>query len=156
VVQSGKGIYRIDGMLFPMQIVVTRELDRALHVWLKSLTRSMDVAQAEELLENYGRLQDDGDRAKASVVINLVSDINNAVFIQIVSGGERMSEELKEMILPELGEVKRLLAESRTELADRDAKLADKDAELADKDAKLADKDAEIAELKRLLAEKES
>lgn len=45
-----------------------------------------------------------------------------------------MSEELKEMILPELGEVKRLFAESRTELAD---------------------KDAEIAELKRLLAEKE-
>lgn len=110
------------------------ELDRGSHIWLRSLTRSMDAAQAEELIKNYGRLQDEGDRAKASVVINLVSDVNNAVFKQIISGGERMSEELKEMILPELGEVKRLFAESRTELAD---------------------KDAEIAELKRLLAEKE-
>lgn len=94
----------------------------------------MDAAQAEELIENYGRLQDEVDCAKASVVINLVSDANNAVFKRIVSRGERMSEELKKMSLPELGEVKRLLAESRTELAD---------------------KDAEIAELKRLLAEKE-
>lgn len=101
------------------------ELDRGSHIWLRSLTRSMDAAQAEELIENYGTLQDEGDRAKASVVINLVSDVNNAVFKQIISGGERMSEELKEMILPELGEVKRLFAESRTELADKDAEIAE-------------------------------
>lgn len=50
-----------------------------------------------------------------------------------------MSEALKRMVLPELGELKDL--------------LADKDAELADKDAVIANKDAEIAALKRMLAE---
>lgn len=45
-----------------------------------------------------------------------------------------MSEALKRMILPELGELKELLA---------------------DKEAELADKEAEIAALKRMLAEKE-
>ena len=66
-----------------------------------------------------------------------------------------MSEALKRMILPELGELKELLADKIAELADKDAEIADKNAEIADKDAKLADKDAEIAALKRMLAEKE-
>ncbi len=60
-----------------------------------------------------------------------------------------MSEALKRMVLPELGELKNLLA-------DKDAELADKDAEIADKNAKLADKDAEIAALKRMLAERDT
>lgn len=134
VKQEGKGIYRIYDMIFPMQVIVTKELEESRHVWLKSLTRSMNIAQAERLLDSYDRLEGEEERAKAGVVVNLVSDINNEIFEKIVSGGDRMSEALKRMILPEFGELKDLLA---------------------DKDAKLADKDAEIAELKRLLAERE-
>ncbi len=141
VKQERKGIYRIYDMIFPMQVIVTKELEESRHVWLKSLTRSMNIAQAERLLDSYDRLEREEERAKAGVVVNLVSDINNEIFEKIVSGGDRMSEALKRMILPEFGELKDL--------------LADKDAEIADKDAKLADKDAEIAELKRLLAERE-
>lgn len=148
VKQEGKGIYRIYDMIFPMQVIVTKELEESRHVWLKSLTRSMNIAQAERLLDSYDRLEGEEERAKAGVVVNLVSDINNEIFEKIVSGGDRMSEALKRMILPEFGELKDLLA-------DKDAEIADKDAKLADKDAKLADKDAEIAELKRLLAERE-
>lgn len=59
------------------------------------------------------------------MIVNLVSDLNNAIFEQIVNGGGHMSEALKRLVLPELGELKELLA----------------------------DKDAEIAELKRMLAE---
>ena len=57
VEQEGKGIYRVYGMLFPMQIIVTRELERSQHIWLKSLTLNMDITQAEELLESYDRLR---------------------------------------------------------------------------------------------------
>ena len=148
VKQEGKGIYRIYDMIFPMQVIVTKELEESRHVWLKSLTRSMNIAQAERLLDSYDRLEREEERAKAGVVVNLVSDINNEIFEKIVSGGDRMSEALKRMILPEFGELKDLLP-------DKDAEIADKDAKLADKDAKLADKDAEIAELKRLLAERD-
>ena len=43
VIKKGKGIYNIEGMLFPMQIIATKELEK------RSLTRSMDRARAEEL-----------------------------------------------------------------------------------------------------------
>jgi len=60
-------------------------------------------------------------------------------FEQIVSGGKSMSEALKEMILPELGELKII--------------IANKDAELEENRAELAQKNMEITELKRMLAE---
>ena len=143
VEQEGKGIYRVYGMLFPMQIIVTRELEGSQHIWLKSLRFNMDITQAEELLESYDRLKEDF-RIKAGVVVNLVSDINNEVFEEIVNGGERMSEALKRMVMPEYGELKDLIA-------DKDAEIADKDAEIAENKKEIADKDAEIAELKRRL-----
>ena len=111
VKQEGKGIYRIYDMIFPMQVIVTKELEESRHVWLKSLTRSMNIAQAERLLDSYDRLEREEERAKAGVVVNLVSDINNEIFEKIVSGGDRMSEALKRMILPEFGELKDLLAD---------------------------------------------
>lgn len=75
---------------------------------------------------------------KAGVVVNLVSDINSEVFEEIVNGGERMSEALKRMVMPEYGELKDLIAA--------------KDAEIINNKKEIADKDAEIAELKRKLA----
>lgn len=147
VIKRGEGIYLIDGMLFPMQIIVTKQLEERSHIWLKALTRSMDLAQAEKLLDGYDRLCDDEERAKARAVVNLVSDLNSSVFEQIVSGGKSMSEALKEMILPELGELKVIIA-------NKDAELAENRAELAERQAEIAQKDAEIAELKRMLAER--
>lgn len=79
----------------PMQIIVTGEFAENSHIWLKALTRSMDIKQAEELLDHYERIQDEEYHAKAAVIVNLVSDVNSALFEQIVSGGERMSEALK-------------------------------------------------------------
>ncbi len=150
VKQEGKGIYRIDGMLFPMQVIVTRELETDRHIWLKSLTRNIDIVQAEELLDSFDRLEAEETRAKAALVVNLVSDLNSGVFEQIVNGGGRMSEALKRMILPELGELKELLADKDAEIAALKRMLVEKEER-----AKLADKDAEIAALKRMLAEKE-
>ena len=124
------------------------ETDR--HIWLKSLTRNIDIVQAEELLDSFDRLEAEETRAKAAVVVNLVSDLNSGVFEQIVNGGGRMSEALKRMILPELGELKELLADKDAEIAALKRMLVEKEER-----AKLADKDAEIAALKRMLAEKE-
>lgn len=146
IVTTGRGIYYIEGLLFPLQIVVTQELDGSEHVWLKSMTRSMDICQAEKLLDSYESLQDDKYHAKAKAVVSLASDVNTDVFKQIILGGGKMNEELKEMLLPELGELKRMLAANQIELAENRAELAGKDAELAEKDAM-------IAELRRRLTE---
>lgn len=52
VTKKGDGIYRIDGMLFPMQVLVTKELNEEAHVWVTSLTRTMDRERAHKLLYN--------------------------------------------------------------------------------------------------------
>lgn len=146
IVTTGRGIYYIEGLLLPLQIVVTQELDSSEHVWLKSMTRSMDICQAEKLLDSYESLQDDKYHAKAKAVVSLASDVNTFVFKQIILGGGKMNEELKEMLLPELGELKQLLAANQME-------LAGKNAELAKNKAMIAEKDAIIAELRRRLNE---
>jgi len=139
VTQEARGIYRIGGLPFPLQILVTGELDSREHVWVTSLTRELDRERAERLLESTMRLEDETDRKNADSVINVASEANRKLFREMIQEGGQMCEELKELLAPEIVEYKIL--------------LADKDAKLADKDAKLADNAAEIAKLKKLLAE---
>ncbi|MCI8901967.1 MAG: hypothetical protein HFH76_15380 [Lachnospiraceae bacterium] len=160
VTKKKAGIYRIDGMIFPMQVLVTKELTRESHVWITSLTRTLSREDARELLDNCAGLGSDEDRRNADSVVNVASEANIELFKKMIQEGDQMCEELKELLAPEIVEFKiRLadkdakLADKDAKLADKDAKLADKDAKLADKDAKLADKDAEIAKLRKLLAE---
>ncbi len=158
--ERGNGIYHVGGMLFPVQFIVTGELDPAAHIWLRSLTRSMGHGEAERLLESYVRLEDGTDRLNAGSIVSLASDTNQTLFEQIIKGGGFMSDALKEMLNPEFARLKVLLADSKAELADKNARLADSEAKLADSEAKLADSRAEIADsraeiaaLKRQLAE---
>lgn len=146
LIQKSDGIYRIEGMLFPMQIVVTKELDQMAHVWATALTRTLDRDRAQRLLDNCSGLVDDEDRRNADSVVNVASEANIELFKKMIQEGDQMCEELKELLAPEIVEFK-------IRLAEQDAQLADKDAKLADKDAKLVDKDAEIAKLRKMLAE---
>lgn len=71
----------------------------------------------------------------------------------MIPEGEQMSEELKELLAPEIVEFKIRLAEQDAKLADNATKLADKDAKLADSVAQLSEKNAEIEKLKKMLAD---
>ena len=146
VIKKADGIYRISGLLFPIQILATGELDPKTHVWVTSLTRTIDRIRTQRLLNSCSELEDDEDRRNADSVVNVTSEANIELFKRMIQEGDQMCEELKEMLAPEIMEFK-------IRLADKDAKLADKDARLADKDARLADKDAEIAKLKKMLTD---
>ncbi len=139
VTKNAPGIYHIDKMLFPLQILVTKELDFHLHTWLRSLTRSMEYEGAENLLNNYDKLENAEDRRNANVVVDFVSNVNEELFMQILREDEHMTEALKELIEPDLVKLRLV--------------IHDKDAIIADKDAEIADKDAEIAILKQKLVE---
>ncbi len=153
VTRKKAGIYRIDGMIFPMQVLVTKELARESHVWITSLTRTLSREDARELLDNCAGLGSDEDRRNADSVVNVASEANIKLFKRMIQEGDQMCEELKELLAPEIVEFKIRLAEQDAKLADNAAKLADKDAKLADNATKLADNAAEIAKLKKLLAE---
>lgn len=146
VVKRSNGIYQINGVIFPTQIIVTRELEKSMHIWLKSLKRDMVQEEAEELLNCSDSLRNDAaEYNQARSVINLVSDINKDIFEKITSGDEKMSEKLKYMVLPELKEKDDMLAE-------KDAVIAERDAELVESKKELKEKDAEIERLRRELA----
>ncbi len=138
--------YAILGMLFPMQIVVTKELNKNIHTWVTSLTRTLDRARAKKLLEICSGLEEDDDRQNADSVVNVSSEANIELFKNMIQEGDQMCEELKELLAPEIIEFK-------IRLAEQNEKLADNAAQLADKDEKLANKDAEIAMLKKKLAD---
>ena len=146
VTRRSDGIYRIHGMLFPMQILVTKELDEKSHVFLTALTRTMSREQARRLLDNTSKLKDNEDRENADSVVNVASEANMNLFKKMIQEGDQMCEELKEMLAPEIVEFKILLAK-------QDEALADKDAKLADNAVQLAYKDAEIAKLRKILVE---
>lgn len=145
--------YAILGMLFPMQIVVTKELNKDIYIWITSLTRTLDRARAKKLLEICSGLEEDDDRQNADSVVNVSSEANIELFKNMIQEGDQMCEELKELLAPEIIEFKIRLAEQNEKLADNAARLADNAAQLADKDEKLANKDAEIAMLKKKLAD---
>ncbi len=138
--------YAILGILFPMQIVVTKELNKDIHIWVTSLTRTLDRARAKKLLEICSGLEEDDDRQNADSVVNVSSEANIELFKNMIQEGDQMCEELKELLAPEIIEFK-------IRLAEQNEKLADNAAQLADKDEKLANKDAEIAMLKKKLAD---
>ncbi len=139
VVVKAPGIYRFQDTLFPLQILVTKELTLEMHTWLCSLTRSMEYGNAEQLLHNYGGLEDTGDRKNANVIVDFVSNVNEALFTRILKEDARMTEALKELIAPELVKLRSI--------------IQDKDLMLASQNEKLTEKDAEIASLRQKLEE---
>jgi len=139
VIKKADGIYRISGLLFPIQILATGELDPKTHVWVTSLTRTIDRIRTQRLLNSCSELEDDEDRRNADSVVNVTSEANIELFKRMIQEGDQMCEELKELLAPEIMEFK--------------IRLADKDAKLADNAVKLADKDAEIAKLKKMLTD---
>ena len=160
VEEKAPGIYRIDKMLFPLQILVTKELDSNLHTWLRSLTRTMKYEEAENLLHSYDGLKNTRDRLNGNVVVDFVSNVNETLFMQILKEDERMTEALKELIEPDLKKLRlvindkdAIIADKDAIIANRDTIIADKDAIIADRDTIIADKDTEIAMLKQQLLE---
>lgn len=129
-----------------MQILVTNELDKELHIWVTSLTRSLSTDQAQKLLGSCSNLNDETDMKNADSVVNVASQANIELFKRMIQEGDQICEELKELLAPEIVEFKIRLAEQNAQLADNAAKLADKD-------AKLANKEAEITKLKKRLKE---
>lgn len=130
VKEEGKGIYRVKELLFPLQILVTGQLDPVLHGWLHSLTRTIEQESAENLLNNYSGLEDERDKQNAGVIVDFVSNVNVEIFLKILKESARMTEEMKILIAPEIVDLRLTIENNKKELASRDKELANKDAEI--------------------------
>ncbi len=99
------GVYYIEGAgFFATQIIVARELDGKNHIWLKSLTDRMDREQAEQLIEQSGRLLDRPESEYVEAVLQIVSKANRKVFEELKKEDENMYSALVELMQPEIDE----------------------------------------------------
>lgn len=97
-----RGIYYIEGkILFPTQIVVTKELDEESHVWLSALSESMKKQSMVKLLESVGRLKEKTDKEFADSVLEVSIGANKQVIEELI-GDDDMCQALMEIMEPQL------------------------------------------------------
>ncbi len=95
-----RGVYYIEGMvLFPTQIIVTKELERDTHIWLKALSDRIEKRDMEELLKRISRLTEQGDRELADSVLEVSAQVNREV-LEELKGDDNVSEALLEIFMP--------------------------------------------------------
>ena len=96
------GIYYIAGeVLFPTQIVVTKELEWASHIWLGALSDRLEKQNVVELLENINQLSGKTDRELADSVLQVSVEANKQVVEELIGDGS-MCEALMEIMEPQL------------------------------------------------------
>lgn len=98
------GIYYVlDGVLFPTQIIVTKELEKGNHTWLKALSGKMQKADMRDLLETISNLTQKFDRELADSVLE-VSVRANMQVVEELRGDDTMCSALLEIMEPEIKE----------------------------------------------------
>ncbi len=97
VAPSSQGIYRIEGLMFPAQAIVTGELDPKDHIWLASLASDLETRQIELLLNAAVSLRDERDRALVDSVMDAVALANNDAIEQLMEEDD-MYKTLREIM----------------------------------------------------------
>ena len=97
-----KGLYRIHiGSLFPVQIIVTKELEGDEHVWLKSLSEKLQKEDVKLLLKRVSGLTGEFDQEMADSVLKVSIDANKQLIREMMED-ESMYESLMELMEPRL------------------------------------------------------
>ena len=101
-----RGIYYVmDSVLFLTQIIVSRELDRKTHVWLKALSDKMGKQDIEELLKKIESMKQKLDRKLAESILEVCIRANQLV-VEELSGDGSMCQALLEIMEPEINKIK--------------------------------------------------
>ncbi len=95
----------LDGVLFPTQIIVTKELDGPEHTWLKSLSGKLKKKELKDLLKQVDELTHDFDKRLADAVLE-VSVRANQEIVKELKGDETMCQALLEIMEPEINKIK--------------------------------------------------
>ncbi|MCI8977536.1 MAG: hypothetical protein HFI99_10965 [Lachnospiraceae bacterium] len=96
------GIYYIEErVLFPIQIIVTGELDSVSHIWLGALSEKMSKQDMLELFKSISKLSGKADREFADSVLEISIGANKQIMEEL-RGEENMCQALMEIMEPQL------------------------------------------------------
>ncbi len=97
-----KGIYYIESnVLFPTQIIVTKELDKTEHIWLSALSAKLQKQDMQELVKNIRKLTEKEDKELADSVLQVSIEANRQIVDELM-GDDGMCEALMEIMEPQV------------------------------------------------------
>ena len=151
------GIYYVTGkqIIFPTQIIVSVELNKLEHKWLKALTAKMDMEAGAQLVFAMRDLVEKEDREDADSVLQLVLSENKEMFEKL-RGIPTVCEALKTLMKPEMDAavdaavdvaVTAVVREKDAVIQAKEAEIQTKEAELQTKEAVIQSQNARIEEL---------
>ena len=76
-------------MLFPTQIIVTRELDDISHIWLGSLSERMEKEKMVRLIESTEKLTGKAEKEFADSVLEVSIGANVQVIEELMGDGRK-------------------------------------------------------------------
>lgn len=101
-----KGVYYLDVVnWFPVQIVVTNELDWDVHGWLKALSPNLKKDDFRKLLDKRNQIIDKSDRELIDSVLEVSFGANRKIVDELI-GDENMYEVLMEIMEPKIQKVR--------------------------------------------------
>lgn len=96
------GIYYIQGLLIPVQIIVTKKLQSKLHPALKILTQNLEQSDLLDFMEYANNFTEPGDRQNADAVLQVSVSANKKIYDQVRRNNIIMCEALRELFKDEL------------------------------------------------------
>ena len=119
-----KGIYYVkSGVLFPTQIIVTKELNPQEHMWLTALSDGMQKQQLKDLLVKVESFHTKLDRELADAVLGVAIKVNWQM-AQELRGDGNMCEVLMELMEPEINKIKENVREETMQQGIKNAIIA--------------------------------
>ncbi|MDE6220788.1 MAG: hypothetical protein K2G51_10260 [Lachnospiraceae bacterium] len=114
------GIYYVtDQVLFPTQIIVTKKLNPAEHIWLTALSAGLGKQQLKKLLEKIETFDSKLDRELADSVLEVTVNANWKI-VEELRGDEHMCQALLEIMEPEINKIKETVKEEVTKEVTRE------------------------------------
>lgn len=111
ILKEKRGIYHVEGKIqFPTQVIVTRELQKESHTWLRVLSGNVERADAGKLLERIQELKEKDEIELADSVLRVMLEANQEI-VEEWKGDGRMFEALMEIVEPQIQLREKALAE---------------------------------------------
>lgn len=106
VSETCKGVYYVDVTnWFPVQIVVTKELNWDIHGWLKALSPNLKKDDFRKLLNKRNHVTDKSDRELIDSILEVSFGANRRIVNELI-GDENMYEVLMEIMEPKIQKVR--------------------------------------------------
>ena len=98
------GIYYIEGLLIPAQIVVTKELERGKHWSLKVLSRNASEEDIRGFVEEAQKLTGQGERANVDAVLQVSVSANYKLYEEMKRRYPDMCEAMRRLMQDEIAD----------------------------------------------------